>query len=124
MARTGYRLALIADDEPAIRELLASLLADEMGFAVIQVADGTTALARLLVELPDVLVLDHRMPGCDGFEVARRLRADPATRGVPILGISAHAAAEDALAAGCDRFIRKPFDLDEVVAAVHALVGT
>jgi CheY-like chemotaxis protein len=120
----GTTIAVVADDEPAIRELLEGLLGRELGFRVVSVSDGEGALRAVAAERPDVVLLDHRMPGLDGFEVARRLRADEATRGVPILCISAHADEAEALGVGCTRFLCKPFDLDALVLAVReALAG-
>jgi CheY-like chemotaxis protein len=119
MGRAGASIAVVADDEPAIRELLEGLLGHELGFRVVAVPDGEQALRAIAAERPDVVLLDHRMPGLDGFEVARRLRAAEATRGVPILCISAHADEAEALEAGCTRFLGKPFDLDDVVLAVQ-----
>ena len=121
--RPRTRVAVVADDDPAIRTLLGELLRHEMGYDVVPVGDGEAALAALQATVPDVALLDHRMPKLDGFQVARRLRADPRTRDVRIVCISAHADAEAALAAGCSVFVSKPFDIDGVVDAIRRAAG-
>jgi CheY-like chemotaxis protein len=68
-------------------------------------------------------LLDLMMPGLDGFEVTRKLKGDPATASIPIVAISALARPDDreaALAAGCDEFVRKPFELDELEALINS----
>jgi two-component system, cell cycle response regulator DivK len=69
-----------------------------------------------------MILLDLMMPGLDGFQVAQRLKADPATASIPIVAVSALARPDDreaALAAGCDEFVRKPFDLDELERVIR-----
>lgn len=85
--------------------------------------DGAEALKRAQRLRPTVLVLDLGLPTIDGFEVARRLNADPDTRRVRIVAISAMVPVADArdraLAAGCDAFVAKPFHVDALLAVVH-----
>ncbi len=114
---------LIAEDEPNIVESLVFLL-ERAGFLVTAEMNGPAALAAALTDPPDVLVLDVMLPGLDGMEILRRLRADPRTRALPILMLSARGQQEDrraALAAGADLYITKPFANAEVVGAIRTL---
>jgi len=112
---------LIADDYDSQRELY-ELALRYAGFAVHGAAEGEQALALVRGTQPDVVVLDLAMPKIDGWEVCRRLKADPATRSIPIIVITAHAVPgvrESAEHAGCDAYLTKPCMPDELVAAVR-----
>jgi two-component system OmpR family response regulator len=113
---------LVVDDEPNIRELLSASLR-YAGFDVATAADGQQALTAARRDRPDLLVLDVMMPGVDGFEVVRRLRAE----GVhcPVLFLTARDATEDkvtGLTLGGDDYVTKPFSLEEVVARIRAIL--
>jgi CheY-like chemotaxis protein len=69
------------------------------------------------------VLVDVLMPRLGGLEVARRLKADPATRGIPVVALSAGATRADALAAGCDDFVGKPFDVDDLIETVRRWLG-
>ena len=122
-ARGARTVVLVADDDATIRELLAAVLADESGLYAVMAHDGSEALAAVEKVRPQVVLLDIQMPGLTGLEVAQRLRANPAMAGVAIVGFSAAANREAALAAGCDEFIAKPFDLDELVGLLRRMAG-
>ncbi len=116
---------LLAEDEPNIVESLAFLLA-KAGFDVATESDGQAALDAVLAAPPDVVILDVMLPGLDGFEILRRLRADPRGRGLRIIVLTAKGQREDretAEAEGADLFITKPFSNAELVAAVERLAG-
>jgi DNA-binding response OmpR family regulator len=119
------RRVLIGEDVPHIVESLTFLLTRE-GFEVQALATGDAALAALAGDLPAVLVLDAMLPGADGFEILRRLRADARSARLPILMLTAKGQRRDravADALGADRFMTKPFANAEVVAAVRELAG-
>ncbi len=103
---------LIVDDNPVNSKLIRVLLAGE-GYEVHTAGDAEAAL-RVLARLnPDLILMDVQLPGIDGLELTRRLKADPATRGIKILGLTAYAMKGDKekiLAAGCDGYIAKPID--------------
>lgn len=110
---------LIVDDDDDGRELHAWIL-DRAGFEVDQLAGSASALARARQTLPDAIVLDHQMPGIDGVETSRRLRADAVTHAIPLLmlsGIRVRAAE-----APWDAFLEKPCTPEALVAALRALV--
>ncbi|HEY9065062.1 MAG TPA: response regulator [Burkholderiaceae bacterium] len=108
----GARL-LLAEDNTINQELIVELLGDA-GVEVVVAVDGTEALARLAHERFDGVLMDCQMPGLDGYEAARRLRAMPSCRELPIIAMTASATAGDrekALAAGMNDHIAKPFDV-------------
>ncbi len=117
-------VVLVIDDNQAGRYTLARTL-QQAGFSVIEGSSGQDAL-HLVARDPDVLVLDLQLPDVSGFEVCRRIKADPMTARVPILHISAEfIAPEDggrALDSGADAYLRQPADPEVLVALVHALV--
>jgi len=116
---------LIADDEPSIVTSLEFLMRG-CDYEVRVARDGEEALRMAQEFRPDVLLLDVMMPLCDGFEVCRRLRGDPATRGVRILMLTAHgrgAEMQRGLALGADAYITKPFSNKDLVAKVQGLLG-
>jgi CheY-like chemotaxis protein len=113
------RSVLVVDDDPYIRDALADVLADE-GYEVTAARDGEEALEILRASLrPAVILLDLRMPGMSGWEVRKRLLADPELSAIPVVLLSADAHLEDAAAtlraAGS---LRKPPSLDELLEAV------
>ena len=115
---------LIADDEPNIVTSLEFLMR-KCDYEVRVARDGEEALRLAEDFQPDVLLLDVMMPLCDGFEVCRRLRDNPATRGVRILILTAHgrdAEVDRGLALGADAYVTKPFSNKELVAKVRGLL--
>lgn len=109
---------LLAEDEPATRLLLTALL-EHAGYRVHAVADGTAAWAALAEAPPPLAIIDWQMPGLDGREVVRRLRAGGGRTWVLMLSGRA-GGAQEALEAGADAFMAKPPDLDALLAALAA----
>jgi DNA-binding response OmpR family regulator/DNA-binding CsgD family transcriptional regulator len=118
----GAGLVLIVDDIPDNLAVLHDAL-DESGYTVIVATDGASAIARAADALPDIVLLDALMPGMDGFEVARRLKADQSTAPIPIVFMTALTDTEHVLAAfaagGVD-YVAKPVRPREVVARIGA----
>ncbi|HEY3109264.1 MAG TPA: response regulator [Chloroflexota bacterium] len=114
------RPVLIVEDDPATRRMLVEAVAEEGGHAVALARDGQEALERAQATRPAVVLLDIQLPQLDGWEVARRLKADRATVGAWIIGLSAHGHPIEALVAGCDQFLWKPLRVDELLVAVAA----
>lgn len=114
---------LLIEDEPNIAEAIAFLLSRD-GLRVSQASEGLSALVMLQADPPDLVILDHMLPGMSGLEILASLRADPATRGIPVMMLTARgrdrAMAE---AAGADRFMTKPFSNAEILAEVRAMLG-
>lgn len=116
---------LVAEDEPNIVESLTFLL-ERAGFAVSVKTDGREALDSILAATPDVLILDVMLPGLDGYEVLRQLRADRRSEALPVLMLTAKGQREDretAMDCGADIFMTKPFANAEIIAAVEQLAG-
>ncbi len=114
-------VVLIVDDVPDNVALLHDAM-DEAGYTVLVALDGASALQRASEALPDVVLLDARMPGMDGFEVARRLKADPETSHIPIIfmtGLTETEHIEAALAAGGVDYVTKPVKPREVMARMR-----
>lgn len=114
---------LLAEDEPNIVESLQFLL-HRAGFDVEVASDGHLALKAALENPPDVLVLDVMLPGIDGYEILRRLRADPNSRALPVMMLTAKGQQEDremALSSGADVFMTKPFANADIIEAVRNL---
>ncbi len=110
---------LVVDDDPALAEMLGIVLRGE-GFATAFVADGDAALGAFRRERPDIVLLDLMLPGTDGIEVCRQIRAES---GVPIIMLTAKADTGDVvlgLESGADDYVVKPFKPKEVVARVRA----
>ncbi len=115
------RRVLVVDDEPQIVEVLSQYLAAE-GFAVTSALDGTAALRLAQEQPPDLVILDLMLPGVNGLEVCRALRA---TSAVPILMLTARDAENDKLTGfrvGADDYVTKPFSPREVVARAQAIM--
>ena len=111
---------LIVDDTPQNLQVLGAILASE-GLKIRLAANGALALRSVAARLPDLILLDIRMPEMDGIETCRRLRADPFTTAVPVLFLSASQEADErlgAFSAGGLDFIAKPFNAEEVLARV------
>jgi DNA-binding response OmpR family regulator len=103
---------LIVDDEPGVRDILRVNLEAE-GYAVYEAGDGREAIEQVQGAAPDLLILDVMMPYINGWEVLRRLEADPATAGLPIIMLSVRAGDSDVLRGleqGALEYIPKPFD--------------
>ncbi len=115
---------LVVDDQPENLELVEELLSSA-GYSLTLAGDGETALLRVAESEPDVIVLDVMMPRLDGFEVCRRLKADPRWRHVPVVMLTALSDVSSkvrGLEVGADDFLNKPVQRDELLTRVRALV--
>ena len=124
--RRGNAVVLIVDDAPENLAMLHDSL-DESGFTVLVASNGEAALARARDTLPDIILLDAVMPGMDGFAVCRQLRAEIATRHIPVLFMTGLTETEHVLAAfqaGGTDYINKPLRQSEVVARIGAHLQT
>lgn len=118
---------LIVEDEPEVQEVERMVVEDLLGCDVTVASTGEEALEKLSGATPDLVVLDLLLPGIDGFTVAERMRAEPRLDSTRILALSGLTRREDkerAKAAGCNDVLDKPFDLDELVKKIEALVGS
>ena len=116
---------LLVEDNEMNRDMLSRRL-QRRGYEVLTAVDGQSGLALTRTEAPALILMDMSLPGIDGWEATRQIKADPATRGIPVIALTAHAMAgdrEQALAAGCDDFDIKPIDLDRLLGKIGALLG-
>jgi len=127
-AEIGDRRAriLVVDDERDNRELLDLILSWE-GFVVLTASTGEEALASVLSDAPDLILLDVMMPGMDGYHVASKLKGDIATRQIPIIIVTALTDTNAQMrgrSAGAEGFLAKPVDRDNMVKTVRTLFRT
>jgi two-component system cell cycle sensor histidine kinase/response regulator CckA len=118
------RTVLVVDDDELTRQLLESLLEMEGGYRLLFAHDGGEALALAAQSPPDVILLDIVMPGIDGYEVCRQLRANPVLRQVPIVlltGLEGRNSRLRGLEAGADEFLNKPVDLVELRTRIRTI---
>lgn len=118
-------LVLVCDDDALVAELLTHRLAGR-GYRVSLAADGREALERVAEARPDAILLDAMMPMMDGYEVLRRLRADPATASIPIIMLTARKQEGDivsALELGADDFVVKPFIPEELMSRLARVIA-
>jgi CheY-like chemotaxis protein len=116
---------LLVEDNEMNRDMLSRRL-QRRGYEMLIAVDGESGLALTRSDAPALVLMDMSLPGIDGWEVTRQLKADPATRAIPVIALTAHAMAGDrehALAAGCDDFDIKPIDLDRLLGKIEALLG-
>jgi two-component system cell cycle response regulator DivK len=115
-------LVLLAEDFEDARELYRDYL-QFSGFDVETANNGRDAIARALELQPDLILMDASMPVLDGWQATRELKANPATKHIPVLALTAHAfddARREARAVGCDGFVTKPCLPDDLVVKVRA----
>src|SRR6476659_5693798 len=120
MQRPPNGLVLVVDDDPVNLQVISEALA-EQPFEVAYAMDGETALEQISREPPDVVILDALMPGMSGFTICEKLKADPATRDIPVLFMTALADVKDRLrgfSLGAADYLTKPFEQQELLARV------
>ena len=115
---------LIVEDVEYNRDLLVQLLEEE--YEIVTAADGAAGIEAAARERPDLILMDLSLPGVDGWEATRRLKAEPETEAIPVIALTAHAMQGDeerARACGCDDYLTKPIDEDQLFAKLARLLG-
>ena len=118
-------LILVVDDYEDAREMYAEYLRF-CGFRVAEARNGNEALEQAFTLMPDLVLMDLSLPGMDGWEATRQLKADERTRNIPVVALTGHAlagASEGAKKAGCDSFVTKPCLPDDLVVEVKRMLG-
>jgi two-component system, cell cycle response regulator DivK len=114
----------LVEDNEMNRDMLSRRLVRN-GYEVLIAIDGGEGLAKARAESPDLILMDMSLPGLDGWEATRQLKAEPGTRGIPVIALTAHAMTGDrqkALSAGCDDFDTKPVELPRLLTKIQALL--
>ena len=117
---------LLVEDNEMNRDMLSRRLI-RRGFQVVFAMDGQQGIDLARSERPDIILMDMSLPVIDGWEATRCLKADDATRGIPVIGLTAHAMSGDrekAIEAGCDDYDTKPVELDRLIGKIERLLGT
>src|ERR1700754_1712835 len=117
---------LLVEDNPENRDMLSRRLIRQ-GFELCYAGDGAEAIAITQEQRPDLALMDLSLPIIDGWEATRRLKADPATKNIPVIALTAHAMSGDrekALAAGCNDYDTKPVDLTRLLTKIDTLLAT
>jgi two-component system cell cycle response regulator DivK len=118
------RKILIVEDVEYNRDLLVQLLEEE--YEVVTAADGAAGIEAAARDRPDVILMDLSLPGIDGWEATRRLKARPETEAIPVIALTAHAMQGDeerARSCGCDDYLPKPLDEEQLFAKLTRLLG-
>ena len=116
---------LLVEDNEMNRDMLSRRL-QKKGYEVVMAVDGEQGVAMAETQAPALVLMDMSLPGLDGWEATRRLKATAGTRAIPVIALTAHAMAGDrekALAAGCDDFDTKPIELERLLAKMEALLA-
>ena len=116
---------LMVEDNEMNRDMLSRRLI-RRGYEVVMAVDGEQGLAAAKTEGPDLILMDMSLPVIDGWEATRRLKAEPQTRGIPVIGLTAHAMAGDrekVIEAGCDDYDTKPVELSRLLQKIEALLA-
>jgi two-component system cell cycle response regulator DivK len=117
---------LLIEDNEMNRDMLSRRLI-RRGFQVVFAMDGQQGIDLARSERPDIILMDLSLPVIDEWEATRRVKADDATRVVPVIGLTAHAMSGDrekAIEAGCDDYDTKPVEFDRLIGKIEALLGT
>lgn len=116
---------LLVEDNELNRDMLSRRLT-RRGYTVVVAEDGEQALALARSDRPDLVLMDMSLPGIDGWEATRRLRADPDIAGIRVIALTAHAMAGDrerALEAGCNDYDTKPVEMDRLLQKIATQLG-
>jgi len=116
---------LLVEDNEMNRDMLSRRLA-RRGYEVVIAVDGEQGVAMARSEMPALILMDMSLPGLDGWEATRQIKAAPETRAIPVIALTAHAMSGDrekAVAAGCDDFDTKPVDLARLLEKIEAQLG-
>jgi two-component system cell cycle response regulator DivK len=113
---------LIVEDNEMNRDMLSRRL-ERKGYQIVMAVDGGEGVEKATSETPDLILMDMSLPVLDGWEATRRVKANPATAGIPVIALTAHAMAGDrdkTIEAGCDDYDTKPIDLARLLGKIEA----
>jgi two-component system cell cycle response regulator DivK len=116
---------LVVEDTPDTRQIMRDLLTSA-GFEVIEAEDGADGIEAAVRHQPDLILMDMQLPKIDGYECARRIKAQPETQRIPIVAVTSYALSGDeakARAAGCNGYVAKPFSPRQLLATVRTFMS-
>lgn len=119
------RKILLVEDNDLNQDMLSRFL-ELFGFQVVVAGDGLQAIEKARAEIPGLILMDMSLPRLDGWEATRRLKAEAATRAIPVVALTAHAMMGDrekALGAGCDEYENKPIDMQRLLGKIEILLS-
>ncbi|HTY36803.1 MAG TPA: response regulator [Bacteroidota bacterium] len=114
---------LLVEDNDVNRDMMVRRL-QRRGHQIVSAVDGQQGVDMAHSEKPDLILMDMSLPVLDGWEATRRIKADPETRGIPVIGLTAHAMVGDrdqAISAGCDDYATKPVEFEKLVELINRL---
>ncbi len=120
------RRILVIEDQEDNRQILRDLLTSA-DFEVIEAVDGEAGLAAVAAHRPDLVLMDIQLPGLDGYEATRRIKADTSLLAIPVIAVTSYGLAGDAekaRAAGCDDYISKPYSPRQLLAKVREYLSS
>jgi two-component system cell cycle response regulator DivK len=120
----GGKRILVIEDHEENRRLLRDLLTS-FGYELIEALTGEEGLTAA-AQVPDLILMDIQLPGIDGYETTRRIKANPALRHIPVIAVTSYALSGDdvkALEAGCDAYVTKPFDPAELLEKIRGYLS-
>jgi len=115
------RLILVVEDQADNRQIIRDLLS-ALDYELAEAENGVEALAAIAKQKPDLILMDIQMPIMDGYEATRRIKADPANKGIPIIAVTSYALSGDeqkAREAGCDDYVPKPYSPRQLLAKIR-----
>ena len=118
------RKILVVEDVDFNRDLVVQILEDR--YRVVEAVNGQEGVALAEQERPDLILMDLSLPVVDGWEATRQIKANPALCAIPVIALTAHAMVGDrekALVAGCDDYLVKPLDEDQLLARIEKFIG-
>jgi len=116
---------LVIEDTEDNRQIIRDLL-DSAGYAYIEAVDGLAGVEKAKAEKPDLILMDMQLPGIDGYEATRRIKAIPELARIPVIAVTSYALAGDeekTRAAGCDDYVAKPFSPRVLLQKIRARLG-
>lgn len=116
---------LLVEDNEMNRDMLSRRL-KRRGYEVLIAVDGAKGVEMTNSQIPDLILMDMSLPVMDGWEATRNIKADPATKSIPVIALTAHAMSGDrqkALEAGCDDYDTKPIDLSRLLSKIQSFLG-
>ena len=116
---------LVVEDHEENRRIIRDVLTSA-GYEMIEALTGEQGVELAASERPDLILMDIQLPGIDGYETTRRIKANPALRGIPIIAVTSYALSGDdakAMQAGCDAYVAKPFSPRELLAKIRHYLG-